>query len=166
MIERILFQSWNLYDQALFSIACIESYQVTRDSFFRKACEETLAYVERELSSPKGGFFSAEDADSEGIEGKFYLWTNDELVSILGEKDAMLFVKVFRCEQEGNYLDEATGQKTGANIPHLTQEFKDYARDNTHDFKEFHAGADLAKASHLHARAQLLLLVGIKMKET
>ena len=116
-----------LYDQALFSVACLEAYQVSGDSFFKQACENTLAYVERELSSPNGGFYSAEDADSEGEEGKFYLWTTEELTSVLGQDDAELFIQIHKCETAGNYLDEATRQKTGSNIPHLSQSISEYA---------------------------------------
>ncbi len=108
-----------LYDQALFAIASMETYQVTQDPFFKEVCENTLEYVNRDLSSPNGGFYSAEDADSEGEEGKFYLWTVDQLTSILGPEDAEIFSRFFHCEQFGNYFDEATGEKNGMNIPHL-----------------------------------------------
>ena len=108
-----------LYDQALFSTACLETYQITRDSFFKEACEHTLAYVDRELSSPEGGFYSAEDADSEGIEGKFYLWKMTEISTLLSEEDAALFIDLYQFEESGNYLDESTRTKTGSNIPHL-----------------------------------------------
>ena len=84
-----------LYDQALFAIACLETYQLTEDSLMREGCENTLDYVARELSSPQGGFYSAEDADSEGEEGKFYLWTEDELISVLGNEDGQTFIEVF-----------------------------------------------------------------------
>ncbi len=122
-----------LYDQALFSIACLESFQVTKDPFFQEACESTLAYVDRELSSPAGGFYSAEDADSEGEEGKFYLWTKAEVSAVLDGEEAHLFNQLFQLEDEGNYLDEATGRKTGSNIPHPVQSFVEYACLNNED---------------------------------
>ena len=106
-----------LYDQALFSIACLETFQITRDSFFREACEHTLAYVDRELSSPEGGFYSAEDADSEGREGKFYLWKMTEISTLLSEEDAALFIDLYQFEESGNYLDESTRTKTGSIFP-------------------------------------------------
>ena len=116
-----------LYDQALFSIACLETYQVTRNPFFQEACENTLAYVARDLSDPMGGFYSAEDADSEGEEGKFYLWSNTEIRKALSKEDANLFIETYRYQSSGNYLDEASGAKTGSNIPHLSQSLADYA---------------------------------------
>ena len=122
-----------LYDQALFSIACLESFQVTKDPFFQEACESTLAYVDRELSSPAGGFYSAEDADSEGEEGKFYLWTKAEVSAVLDGEEAPLFYQLFQLEDGGNYLDEATGKKTGSNIPHPGQSLVEYARLNNED---------------------------------
>ena len=100
-----------LYDQALFSITCIEAYQITKDPFFKESCESTLAYVNRELSSPAGGFYSAEDADSEGEEGKFYIWTNDEIHQVLEEDDAVFFIELFNFENGGNFTDEATGKE-------------------------------------------------------
>ena len=58
------------------------------------------------MTSPEGGFYSAEDADSEGEEGKFYVWTQEEVEQILGPKDAILFQEVYRFEKDGNFLDE------------------------------------------------------------
>lgn len=126
-----------LYDQALFSIACLETFQITKNRFFQQACENTLAYVDRELSSPEGGFYSAEDADSEGEEGKFYLWTIAEIFSVLGEEDAGLFAQMYQMEPKGNYFDEATREKTGSNIPHLTRTFSESAQLKGQDAREF-----------------------------
>ena len=126
-----------LYDQALFSIACLETYQIPGDAFFKQSCEDTLHYVDRKLSSPLGGFYSAEDADSEGEEGKFYLWTTEELESILSEEEAELFIKLYQCQQSGNYLDEATREKTGSNIAHLSETFSEYATARNIPIEEF-----------------------------
>jgi len=108
-----------LYDQALFALANLECYQVTGEPFFLHSCQDTLEYVRRELTSPEGGFYSAEDADSEGEEGKFYLWSEEEVREALGKEDGDFYAKVFNFEKEGNYLDEATRRKNGSNIPHL-----------------------------------------------
>ena len=116
-----------LYDQALFAIANLECFQVTQDSFYLDSCRDTLEYVMRDLTSPEGGFYSAEDADSEGVEGKFYLWTMQELVEVLGEKDARFFAKVYNFASDGNFLDEATRKKNGSNIPNLKHELIDQA---------------------------------------
>ena len=108
-----------LYDQALFAIANLECYQVSEDPFFLGSCKDTLEYVLRDLTSPEGGFYSAEDADSEGEEGKFYLWSMDQIESALGKEDGTFFAEAYNFEEAGNYLDEATRERNGGNIPHL-----------------------------------------------
>lgn len=108
-----------LYDQAMLVLAYTEAYQATRNDAFRKTAEEILKYVLRDMTSPDGGFYSAEDADSEGEEGKFYVWHLSELIGILGEEDAELICRIYNVRSEGNFVDEATRQKTGANILHL-----------------------------------------------
>ena len=110
-----------LYDQALFTIANLETYLVTKDKFFLRSCRETLEYVIRELTSEEGGFYSAEDADSEGEEGKFYLWSMEELIEALGEKNASVYAESFQFKKKGNYLDELSHELTGNNIPHLSR---------------------------------------------
>ena len=68
-------------------MAYIEAYQATGKPFFANTAKGIFAYVMRDMTSPEGGFYSAEDADSEGVEGKCYVWTPDEIIKILGEKD-------------------------------------------------------------------------------
>jgi len=108
-----------LYDQALATMAYTETYQVTEDPFYRRVAEEIIGYVLSEMTSPDGGFYSAEDADSEGEEGKFYVWTLDEITGILAPGDLDAFKTVFNVSEEGNYRDEATRLKTGKNILHM-----------------------------------------------
>ncbi len=141
-----------LYDQALFTIACIEAYQITRDSFFKEAGEHTLSYVDRELSSPQGGFYSAEDADSEGEEGKFYLWTTEEIHSVLGTEEANFFIQIYNFEKPGNYLDEATRQKTGSNIPYLGETFSEFAQKNGQDADELSEKMERMRSQLFKAR--------------
>ncbi|MDA0946957.1 MAG: thioredoxin domain-containing protein [Planctomycetota bacterium] len=107
-----------LYDQATFSMACVEAWQVTGHEDLRRAAEETFEYVLRDLLDPGGAFHSAEDADSEGEEGLFYVWTMDELVEVLGAQDAHLLALAYGAEDEGNFREEATGAETGRNILH------------------------------------------------
>jgi len=111
-----------LYDQALISIACIEAYQATGNLKYKKLCEETLSYVLRNLTNPNGGFYCAEDADSEGEEGKFYLWEFDELEKILTRDELDFVIEKFNIHKDGNYLDELKGGKTGKNIFYLASE--------------------------------------------
>lgn len=118
-----------LYDQALVSTAFVEAYELTGKERYARAAREILEYVERDMTDELGGFFSAEDADSEGEEGKFYVWTTEEVVDVLGEEDAEFFIEMFRLDEEGNFVDEAARKKTGANIPHLREELLDEARE-------------------------------------
>lgn len=107
-----------LYDQALLTTAYTELYQVTGEKIYRESAEEILEYVLRDMTSPEGGFYSAEDADSEGSEGKFYLWTKDEFDSIAG-KDADLLSEVFNLKAEGNFSDPLNESNEHGNILHL-----------------------------------------------
>ncbi len=126
-----------LYDQALFAQAAIECFQVTKSPYFARVAEEVLTYVLRDMTSAQGGFFSAEDADSEGEEGKFYVWTESEINAILGEEDASLFHDIYRFEKEGNFLEEVTHQKTGTNIPHLQKSLDEHARNKNIESAKF-----------------------------
>ena len=109
-----------LYDQALLAAAYAEAYHVTGDHLFRQTSQEIFSYVLRDMTSPEGGFYSAEDADSEGVEGKFYVWTNSELQQVLTPKEVELVHRFYNVKTEGNFHDEATGRQSGANIFHLT----------------------------------------------
>jgi uncharacterized protein YyaL (SSP411 family) len=106
-----------LYDQALLLMAFTEAFQITGEERFRTAASEITEYVLRDLTSPEGGFYSAEDADSEGEEGKFYVWSVAELDEVLGPDDAEVARAAWGMETEGNFLDEATRRNTGTNIP-------------------------------------------------
>jgi len=108
-----------LYDQALIAIAYIETYQATKNEEYKKTAQEIFTYVLRDMISKEGGFYSAEDADSEGEEGKFYVWTEKELESILDKDELDLAIKIFNVKESGNYLEEATGKKTNKNILYL-----------------------------------------------
>src|SRR3989304_1719316 len=124
-----------LYDQALLAIAFTEAYQSTKKELFENTIKEILEYVRRDMRSKKGGFYSAEDADSEGEEGKFYLWTVDEVRGILKD-DADLFLEIFNCESEGNWIDPMHGGKVVTNILHLQTTF-----DESRSKKNLNAGA-------------------------
>jgi uncharacterized protein YyaL (SSP411 family) len=136
-----------LYDQALFAQANLECFQITKDPYFSETVDEILTYVSRDMTSPEGGFYSAEDADSEGEEGKFYVWEQEEIENILGPNDGTLFLQVYRFEKDGNFLDEATHKKNGTNIPHLRKSLDQHARDNNLAPQEFRK-----KIRSLHAK--------------
>jgi hypothetical protein len=92
-----------LYDNALLSRLYLHVYQATGDEFYRRIAEETLDYVAREMTDERGGFYSTQDADSEGHEGKFFVWTPEEIEEILGAEDAALFNAYYDVTPGGNF---------------------------------------------------------------
>jgi uncharacterized protein YyaL (SSP411 family) len=113
-----------LYDQALISLACIETYQATGKEKCAVLCSEVFSYVIDNLTNTDGGFFSAEDADSEGEEGKFYLWEYSELEKILNQSELNFVIENFNIRKDGNYIDELKRSRTGKNIFHLSSELE------------------------------------------
>jgi len=100
-----------LYDNALLSRIYLDAWLRTQNGFYRGVAEEVLDYVAREMTSPEGGFYSSQDADSEGVEGKFFLWSAGEVKSLLGEEEGELFCRYFGCSPQGNF--------DGRNILHV-----------------------------------------------
>jgi len=134
-----------LYDQAMLAIAYTEAYQATKYPFFESTAKEIFSYVLRDMTSEKGGFFSAEDADSEGVEGKFYVWDYHQLQSLLEKEDFELFTKVYNIRKEGNYREEATQEMTGTNILHLTKPFKLLAKEFEMSLDDFQKRIDMIR---------------------
>ncbi|MHC5077701.1 MAG: thioredoxin domain-containing protein [Planctomycetota bacterium] len=118
-----------LYDQAGLAMAYTEAFQATQKPAYARTAKEILTYVLRDLKSPEGGFYSAEDADSEGEEGKFYLWKRDEIVALLGKEEGEWVSKALSVREDGNFAEEATGRKTGANILFLSPSPSDAERE-------------------------------------
>ena len=110
-----------LYDQALLALAYTEAYQATRKREYARTTQEILTYVSRDLTSSEGGFYSAEDADSEGMEGKFYLWTESEIRRVLGADEAALLARAFNVSTEGNFTEPGSSGPEGGNILHLPE---------------------------------------------
>ncbi len=113
-----------LYDQALLAMAYTECFLATGNSRHRRTAERIFEYVLRDMRDPSGAFYSAEDADSEGIEGKFYLWTRDELERLLDNEDLDLVSDVYGVEPSGNFGNEVSG----ANILRLRRPLDAVAR--------------------------------------
>ncbi|MCL6459397.1 MAG: thioredoxin domain-containing protein [Gorillibacterium sp.] len=110
-----------LYDNALLAMTYIEAYQLTGTESYALTAKEIFAYVQRDMTDRGGAFYSAEDADSEGVEGKFYVWSFDEVIEILGEEDGDLYCDIFDITREGNFED--------SNIPNLIgEDLGSYAR--------------------------------------
>ncbi len=116
-----------LYDQATIAMAYIEAFQATADEKYKETAQEIFEYVLRDMQAPEGGFYSAEDADSEGVEGKFYVWKKNEINEVLGREDAKFASKIFDITDEGNFSEEATGKKTGSNILHVENSLDEIA---------------------------------------
>ncbi|HYE65822.1 MAG TPA: thioredoxin domain-containing protein [Pyrinomonadaceae bacterium] len=110
-----------LYDNALLSRLYLHLYQVTGNDFYRRIAEETLDYVIREMTDQSGGFYSAQDADSEGHEGKFFVWTVDEVKEFLGDEDGALFCAYYDVTKAGNF--------EGKNILHVRRSVADAAKE-------------------------------------
>ena len=110
-----------LYDNALFTTALIETYQVTGKKEFADFANDLLQYIDRDMTSKEGAFFSAEDADSEGVEGKFYVWTQEEVEQILGRKTASIAIPYYNIIPGGNF--------DGKNILNITRDPKTVAKD-------------------------------------
>ena len=107
-----------LYDQALLLMAYTEAYQITGEQLFKDTALEIITYVLRDMTDPSGAFYCAEDADSEGVEGKFYVWSDRELAQVLTASQYTLFKSTYHITTTGNFHDEATGKPGGENIPH------------------------------------------------
>ncbi len=118
-----------LYDQAMLAMAYLESYQATGKSIYADTAKEIFTYVLRDMQSPEGAFYSAEDADSEGEEGKFYVWSEEEFRQLLGEGEADLMIQVFHVEKKGNFREETTARNTGKNIPYLGKPLSEISSD-------------------------------------
>ena len=114
-----------LYDNALLSRLYLHVYQLTKDDFARRIATETLDYVVREMTNPRGGFYSSQDADSEGVEGRFFVWSRTEVVDVLGEQDAAIFCDYFDITDQGNF--------EGHNILHVNASIHDIARKHSVD---------------------------------
>jgi len=117
-----------LYDNAQLMRAYADAWVLTGNDRYRIAVEDIFQWLQREMTHPDGAFFCALDSESEGGEGKSYVWTTEELQHVLGREDAELFAAVYGFQPEGNYAEEATGERPGTNIPHLSAPLEEVAR--------------------------------------
>jgi uncharacterized protein YyaL (SSP411 family) len=117
-----------LYDQALLTLAYVEAYQATGAGKFMITAKEVLDYCLRDMQDEQGRFYSAQDADSEGEEGKYYLWTTQEIQKVLSAEDFALATELFWLKPEGNYLER--GSWTGKNILHMPMPLEGIAQNN------------------------------------
>jgi len=117
-----------LYDNAMLSFAYLECWQVTDKPLYKQICVEILEYLIRVMKSPNGGFYSAEDADSEGKEGKFYTWTIEEFQNILGKDESASIIEYFGMSAKGNFL--------GRNVLHTPLNLEEFAKSKALSLKK------------------------------
>ena len=135
-----------LYDNALLARLYLHAYQITDNPLYRRIVEETLAYVLREMTSPEGGFYSAQDADSEGVEGKFFVWLPHEIGAALSDADAEPICRYYGVTAHGNF--------EGRNILRVAMSAANLAREIDMDAAEFDALLQRCKAKLLEVRNQ------------
>jgi uncharacterized protein YyaL (SSP411 family) len=126
-----------LYDNALLSRLYLHYFQVSQDELARKTVEGILDYVLREMTHPDGGFYSTQDADSEGHEGKFFVWDISEIRNALGERDASLFCSYYDITESGNF--------EGKNIPNVTRSVEDVANEQGVSVSELQESLEQSK---------------------
>ena len=134
-----------LYDNALLVKLYLHAYQVTNKPLYRRIVEETLEYVRREMLDPSGGFYSSQDADSEGVEGKFFVWRPEEVVEVLGRKDGEAINKHYGVTLQGNF--------EGLSILHVAEQTNGEAKTGSAG-EELDSLLQRAKAKLLDARSE------------
>jgi len=117
-----------LYDQAMMILAYTEAYQITKNDLFKEIVQKVATYLFRDMENREGAFYSAEDADTEGEEGKFYTWEYEELKNILGD-DFEIFKHISNIKKEGNYREEATNRLSGRNIIYISRDWNELVVD-------------------------------------
>src|SRR5262249_47600906 len=135
-----------LYDNALLAVAYLEAYQATGDALYRQVVEESLGYILREMTSPEGPFYSTQDADSEGKEGKVYVWSAQEIEQGLGKERAGLFNFVYGVTPEGNW--------EGHNILHRSKRDEQDARMLRVPESELHRSLEESKRELFAVRSR------------
>ncbi len=135
-----------LYDNALLSRLYLHGYQASRNLLYRRIVEETLEYVLTEMTGPSGAFYSAQDADSEGAEGKYYVWTPREIMSVLGREAGEAAIRYFGVTQQGNF--------EGSNVLHSAMNMSEFAAGSSLETDEAQKVIDRARSLLLAARKQ------------
>ncbi len=143
-----------LYDNAQLVRSYLHAFQITGERLFERIARETLDYLQREMLDAEGGFYSAQDADSEGIEGKYFLWTAEQVRAVLGGEDAPLFSEYFGVTEGGNFTDPHHPQLTGRNVLSVPLDVDTVARERGVETTELWADLDRMRARMLAARTQ------------
>ncbi len=129
----------------LLALGYLETFQITHNDEFKQTAEKIFTYVLRDLTSPEGGFYSAEDADSEGEEGRFYVWTPKEINTVLGQELGELFCRFYNITPTGNF-------EPGLSIPHETTPAKAFAEHEGIGLTELKTNLEIAREKLFDAR--------------
>jgi len=119
-----------LYDQAMLTYTYAEAYQATEKERYKRTVQETVQFVERDMGADNGGFFSALASGTDAAEGGEYIYSTDEVRDVLSDSLASLVIDVYNMTEEGNYREEASGEKTGKNIPRRTASIPALAKEH------------------------------------
>jgi uncharacterized protein YyaL (SSP411 family) len=125
-----------LYDNALLAMAYLEVYRAVQKEKYAHAAKQVFTYVLRDMTSPEGAFWPAEDADSEGEEGKFYLWTLDEVIKVLGDKDGERFAGLFDITERGNFEGKNIPNRINIQASESDMEFIERCRERLFRYRE------------------------------
>jgi uncharacterized protein YyaL (SSP411 family) len=140
-----------LYDQALVSRIYVDAHLVTKKPLYRRIATEIFDYVLADLQSPGGGFYSARDADSEGVEGKYYVWTKAEVLEVLGRDDGELFCEFYGVTEAGNWHDLHAASEA-KNVLYVPAGLEDFARTRGIDSAELERRLAAARRKMLAVR--------------
>ena len=135
-----------LYDNAQLARVYLHAWQMTGDPLFERIARETLDYLLREMRDDSGGLYAAQDADSEGIEGKFFVWTVEEIDAALGTDDGALFRAVFGITPSGNFRDPHHPDLVGRNVLSRPRPLEEIATERDLDLAELTARVDTLRA--------------------
>ncbi|HSE59731.1 MAG TPA: aldo/keto reductase [Nitrospiraceae bacterium] len=144
-----------LYDNALLAKVYVEAYQTSQEGRYRRVATETLEYILREMTGPEGAYYSATDADSEGVEGKFFVWTPEEIRHAIGDdREAARFCAYYDISETGNWVEPAGhGESQGIrNIPHTPRPIEEVARECGITVRELEASLDRTRRLVYEAR--------------
>lgn len=141
-----------LYDNAQLTRTLLRASQYTGDESFTRLARETLGYLEREMLSPQGGFYSAQDADTQGVEGLTFTWTPQEIREVMGGPDADLVLRVYGVTEGGNFEDPHRPDAGRRSVLHIPTPPADLARDLGESAEALTARLDTARARLLAAR--------------
>lgn len=125
-----------LYDNAMLIMAYLETFQATGNKKYAKVAEEILKYILRDMTSKEGGFYSAEDADSEGEEGKFYMWSQEEIKNVLGQEQGDKFCHYFNITAQGNFKGKNIPNLIDSSISYSDIQFIENCREKLFDYRE------------------------------